>query len=412
MRIDLDGFDAFSLFLIGSVLGFLLAFVVGCAPETDLTRQPRATAADAPAPGPAGGVLVDPVAGAADVPVNPAAVVVRFPAPVTLPADGLRVCQGAPAAVPVAAPEQSDCDGGACYRAALGGPLPAAASCRIELGAGAVDGDGHEVPAGLIGQFATAAAADETPPVLTGVSIEVAGPCIGVRFSTDEPATGAIVLGADGVESVVPAGAGLTDFDVAVPTSLLPPSAAATVTVRAADRAGNVVESAPLALTTPPAIPPLVLTEVLANPAGPEPAQEYVEIRNLGDEPLSVEGLVIQDSRGGDTLPAGTLPGGAYGLIVTSGYDPSGAADPAPRPGTALFRVDGRIGADGLSNGGEAVRLIQGDTVISSYGGWVDVSSSAWAGHAVHRLVETACDRADAWSRTPLPPTPGAGPPN
>ena len=26
-------------------------------------------------------------------------------------------------------------------------------------------------------------------------------------------------------------------------------------------------------------------------------------------------------------------------------------------------------------------------------------------------LVETACDRKDAWNHTPLPPTPGAGPP-
>ena len=49
-----------------------------------------------------------------------------------------------------------------------------------------------------------------------------------------------------------------------------------------------------------------------------------------------------------------------------------------------------------------------GDAVVSSYGGWVDVSSSGWAGHAVHRLVQTACDRPDAWNRTPLAPTPGA----
>src|SRR6185369_6311977 len=153
--------------------------------------------------------------------------------------------------------------------------------------------------------------------------------------------------------------------------------------------------------------PPLVVTEVLANPAGTEPAQEYVEIRNLGDETLSLEGLLVQDSRGGDMLPAAELAAGAYALIVTSAYDPQSGADPAPRPGTMLVRVDSRIGTDGLSNGGEAVRLVQGETVISSYGGWVDVSSAAWAGHSVHRLVETACDRRDAWSRAPLEPTPG-----
>ncbi len=75
------------------------------------------------------------------------------------------------------------------------------------------------------------------------------------------------------------------------------------------------------------------------------------------------------------------------------------------------MRVDSRLGSDGLSNSGEVVKLVQGDSVVSSYGGWVDVSSSVWAGRSVHRLVQSACDRADAWNVTPLPPTPGAGPP-
>jgi hypothetical protein len=73
--------------------------------------------------------------------------------------------------------------------------------------------------------------------------------------------------------------------------------------------------------------------------------------------------------------------------------------------------VDSRLGSDGLSNGGEVVKLVQGDSVVSSYGGWVDVSSSVWAGRAVHRLVQSACDRPGAWNATPLPPTPGSGPP-
>ena len=110
-------------------------------------------------------------------------------------------------------------------------------------------------------------------------------------------------------------------------------------------------------------------------------------------------------------LPAGTLVSGGYALVVTSAYDPASWSDPAPRPGTLLLRIDTRIGADGLSNAGEVVRLVQGETVVSSYGGWVDVSSSTWSGKAVHRLVQTACDRPDAWNRTPLPPSPGAGPP-
>ena len=52
---------------------------------------------------------------------------------------------------------------------------------------------------------------------------------------------------------------------------------------------------------------------------------------------------------------------------------------------------------------------MSGDTVVSSYGGWVSVSASSWSGKGVHRLVQTACDRPDAWNRTPLAATPGAG---
>ena len=101
----------------------------------------------------------------------------------------------------------------------------------------------------------------------------------------------------------------------------------------------------------------------------------------------------------------------AYALVVPSGYDPAQGQDAAPRTGTLLVRIDTRIGADGLANGGEIVRLLRADAVVSSYGGWVSVSAGSWGGKGVHRLVQTACDRADAWNRTPLDATPGSGPP-
>jgi hypothetical protein len=377
----------------------------GCTPETDLARG--APGGEGPGGGTAAGTLIDPLAGAADVPVNLTGVTVRFAAPVMLPASALAVCGQPPTAVADAAA----CDGGACYTAALGAPLPARASCRVELGPGALDGAGRGLPAGLIGAFDTAAVADDTPPVISAVTIQLAGPCLAVTFSTDEAATGTIVLQAGDAESRSAAGTGQTSFDVALPLATLPPSSPATVVVRAVDRAGNAAESAPLAWQTPAALPPLAITEVLANPLGPEPAQEWVELRNLGTEPVPLDGLGLADSRSADPLPAATLEPGAYALVVTSAYDPANGADPPPRAGTQLLRVDGRLGADGLSNGGEVARLLRGDEVVSSYGGWIDVSSTAWAGHSVHRLVESACDRRDAWSHTPLPPTPGAGPP-
>jgi hypothetical protein len=332
---------------------------------------------------------------------------VRFAAPVTLPADALAVCGQAATMVSDAA----TCDGGTCYTAGLGAPLPASTSCRVELGAGGLDGVGHGLTPGLIGAFDTAAVPDETPPVIASLAIQAAGPCLDVTFETDEVATGTVVLHAGDVDESSAAGTGLTSFDVGVPLAGLPPGSDATVTVRAVDRAGNVAESPPLAWRTPAALPPVAITEVLANPLGPEPAQEWVELRNLGADTVSLAGLGIADSRAADPLPAATLGPGEYALVVTAAYDPENGADPPPRAGTQLLRVDGRLGADGLSNGGEVTRLLQGDAVVSSYGGWIDVSSVAWAGHSVHRLVETACDRRDAWNHAPLRPTPGAGPP-
>jgi hypothetical protein len=390
------------------------AVVSGCAPQTDLTNVP-ATGVTAPPPsGPAGAVLVDPAAGATGVPLNLAAIVVQFPAAIDWSSGGLVVCDGpggpVPASMPVdvACPDQTT---GLCYRAELGGGLPASSSCSVEIAAGALDAGGEAIAPGAIGVFQDAAAPDLTPPVLGDVSVEVAGPCLAVSFSTDEPSSGTVSVVAAGVEVDTPAGAGQTRFDLGIPLGSLPPSTPATVTVTAKDLAGNSGVSAPFAFTTPAALPPIAITEVLANPAGPEPQQEYVELRNLGDADLPLAGLRLQDSKGGDDLPAETLAAGGYALVVTATYDPDEGSDPAPRAGTLLVRVDTRIGADGLSNSGEAVQLVQGDAVVSSYGGWVSVSAGSWNGNAVHRLVQTACDRSDAWNHTPLAPTPGAGPP-
>jgi len=395
-------------------IGLLVAMggaLCGCAPETDLTNVSPGGDGSGPTGGPAGATLVDPVAGATDVPLNLAAVVVRFPAAVSWGTEGLRVCDGDTGPIPAMPPADEPCDGGACYRVALTGSLPPASACRIVIGAGATDAGGGAIAGGVVGIFQAAAEPDDTPPVLGDLSIAAAGPCLNVTFSTDEPATASIVIQAGGVEADSPGGVGQTRFDVAVPLTALPPETAATITVTAADRAGNVVASSPLAFETPPAVPPIAITEVLANAAGPEPAQEYVELRNLGDADVPLAGLRIEDAKGGDDLPAETLAAGGYALVVTSTYDPNQGQDPAPRAGTLLLRVDSRIGADGLSNGGELVRLMSGDTVVSSYGGWVSVSASSWSGKGVHRLVQTACDRADAWNRTPLAATPGAGPP-
>lgn len=385
-----------------------------CSPDTDLTIGGASVGAGVASPGPAAAELVDPVPGTIDVPVNLEAIIVRFPQPVTWGADSLRVCGGADpgsAAVATGPPSAVPCDTGSCYRSALGAALPAGVTCDVALGPGVTDARGDVVPPGLIGRFQSASAPDTTPPELGDVSVASAGPCLTVSFSTDEPATGMVSIEAGGVVVDAGAGVGKTRFEVAVSLGALPPGEAATVSVQVSDRAGNVAGASPLPFTTPPALPPLAITEVLANAAGPEPAQEYVELRNLGTDAVVLSGLRLEDGKGSDDLPVDTLPPGGYALVVASTYDPAEGEDPAPRPGTLLLRVDARIGSDGLANSGEPVRLMSGDAVVSTYGGWVDTSSTRWAGRSVHRLIQTACDRPDAWNHLPLEPTPGAGPP-
>jgi len=398
------------LLLLGAQVA-IAASLGACVPETDLTNIAAGGDGTPGAGSPAGATLVDPVAGAIDVPLNLAAVVVRFPASVSWGQEGLRICDGATGPIAAMPPLDEPCDGGACYRVPLAGRLPPAAACKVVIGAGATDAGGAPIAGAVVGIFDAAAEADETPPVLADLSVAAAGPCLTVSFSTDEPVSASVVIQAGGVETSSPAGVGQTRFDVAIPLTALPPVSAATIAVTAVDRAGNVASSSPLAFETPPALPPIVITEVLANAAGPEPAQEYVELRNLGAEPLSLAGLRLEDAKGGDDLPAEMLAPDGYALVVPSGYDANQGQDPAPRAGTLLVRVDTRIGADGLANGGELVRLMSGDAVVSSYGGWVSVSAGSWSGKGVHRLVQTACDRPDAWNRTPLAATPGAAPP-
>jgi hypothetical protein len=188
----------------------------------------------------------------------------------------------------------------------------------------------------------------------------------------------------------------------------LPAGVRAEAVLRVVDRAGNSAFSLPVALDLPPRLSRLAITEVLANPAGSENTQEFVEIYNAGSEAQALGGLLLADKAGSDVLPEASLSAGAFAILVPEGYDPADGKDPAPREGTLIVRVPGRLAGDGLANTGEPVRLLTPDGfVISQYGGWVDVSATAWSGKSVKRSSPEACDSSDAWGKTPSSPTPG-----
>jgi hypothetical protein len=161
-----------------------------------------------------------------------------------------------------------------------------------------------------------------------------------------------------------------------------------------------------LALPPPPL--PVVITEVLANPAGSENTQEFVELFNRGSAAVSLGGWTLEDKSGKDVLPEATLAPGAYALVVSDSFNPADGKDAAPADGTLLLHVPGRLAGDGLSNSGEPIRLRDASgQVVSQYGGWVDAGATSWSGSSTKRVSAEACDAPDAWSKTPSAPTPG-----
>ena len=359
---------------------------LACVPQTDLAGM---GSGGMTANAVTGVRLVDPAAGAVDVPRNLSSVWLGFGGPVSVPDGALRL-GGAAGLVPVGPPEVGDCpDGtaGLCVRMDVQDALEAAQTYIVSLGPGVEALDGAAVPAGEIGQFDTAVNEDRVAPSITGLTVVPSGPCVLVAFQTDEPAQASVHVDGDGIGRVVPAGAGATQFAAAIPLGDLPGGTAVAISVTATDRAGNQATSAAVPLALPAGLLPLAITEIHANPAGPEPAQEFVEVRNLGASALNAGGLAIADAKGMDSLPDAVIEAGAYALIVASGFDPASPKDTPPLAGTLLLRVDARLGSDGLSNGGEAVRLLSADgTVISSYSAAMDVSATAWAGQSVHRV--------------------------
>lgn len=99
-----------------------------------------------------------------------------------------------------------------------------------------------------------------------------------------------------------------------------------------------------------------VLTEVLANPNGPEPKSEWIEIANLGSRAGSLAGYRLSDSSGETELPGVSLEPGGFGVIVRKDYVADPGLDEVPSA-SAVPIVVSEIGEGGLRNDGEIVSL-------------------------------------------------------
>jgi hypothetical protein len=251
-----------------------------------------------------------------------------------------------------------------CVRLVLAQRLAPGALHRLVVGSEARDGHGAPIgpwraafrtgdgqdaraPAALV----SSCAIDEQPLEVGCALVDDAS--ITLRMQSDEPTIATLRLA--GLERSVAAADGQLLLDVAG----LSADSLHVAELELHDSAGNAITHALEVHTTPP-LATLAITEVLADPLGPEPQQEFVEIVNYGPTAVDLLGFALGDRT--------DMPGVAIDrslrvvpearvLLVADGYDPRDPSDPAPPPGALLVRVGRAIASAGLRNAGEALFL-------------------------------------------------------
>jgi hypothetical protein len=164
-------------------------------------------------------------------------------------------------------------------------------------------------------------------------------------------------------------------------------------------------------------LPRMAITEILANPSGPEPAGEFIELR-AGPDGASLDGVYLADASLaeirdawadgdtlGDPLPAIELGPEELAIVVGTSYGAEPSEDPLPPASVRVITVDASLGAGGLKNVGERVTLWaqteHGPAAIASYGNWIETDASAHEGRSVIASAD-GCDLPDRWRSHPF----------
>jgi hypothetical protein len=168
----------------------------------------------------------------------------------------------------------------------------------------------------------------------------------------------------------------------------LPPLTDVSLDVSVINLRGEVARS-PISATTLAPMPHVILNEVLANPLGAEPVQEWVEIVNDGAVAADLNGYVLVDIGGETVLPGVELLPGEFAIIANETYNEADdELDPSPPEGTLIVRVP-KLGKDGLGNSGEPLKLLDPEgRVVSRTPG----APKPKAGWSVARLRPSAPD--------------------
>lgn len=266
------------------------------------------------------------------------------------------------------------------------------------------NGRGDPLFVGEAPRFGTGARADHEPPTASYLDLRVADGCLLISAQVDEDSD-LRVRSSWSADSSLSVGARSYQVGTKLPAPL-----AGAVSLELSDLAGN--HQQPLVrLVDRPAVPPVVITEVLPNPRGLEPAQEWVELYNASGAPVALGGWLIDDGDDGvgvNVLPDVELAAGAFAVVVGARFDSSSPLDPAPAPDALLIRLEGTLGALGLANSGEKLVLRDARGVlVSSYGGFLAVQGDSFAGRSIARVDVRACDLPASWRVVPHAPTPG-----
>ena len=197
---------------------------------------------------------------------------------------------------------------------------------------------------------ASSCAYDEQP--VAGVCVRVEHGRLLVHGALDEAA----LLSLSSVDQAAVRSVSALSYASAFELALVVPSDTSHAVLRALDLAGNAAEL-PLAYTPAPDLAAVTIDEVLADPRGKEPAQEWVELLNSALTPSSLMGFTLSTDpgeRGRAITGAVVLAPEERALLVGPDFDARDLADGALPAGVRLLALDGSLS---IANAGATLYL-------------------------------------------------------
>jgi hypothetical protein len=173
-----------------------------------------------------------------------------------------------------------------------------------------------------------------------------------VRGTLDEAA----LLSLSSLDHVAVRSVSALSYASAFELALVVPSDTSHAVLRALDLAGNVAEL-PIVYAPAPELAAVTIDEVLADPRGKEPAQEWVELLNSALTPSSLMGFTLSTDpaeRGRAITGAVVLAPEERALLVGPDFDARELADGALPAGVRLLALDGSLS---IANGGATLYL-------------------------------------------------------